>query len=60
MPTLYNQYRKYIRTPKESRRAGTAEYVTNNHRSISGYSPPQKQKNILSVSSNRQIDKFTN
>ena len=46
-PSLYFRYTYSIRTPKESRRAGAAEYVTKDSRKINVYKTSLTQKNIL-------------
>ncbi len=45
--TLYLHYTYTIRTPKESRRAGAAEYVTKDSRKINVYKTSLPQKSIL-------------
>ena len=46
-PSLYFRYTYTIRTAKESRRAGAAEYVTKVYRKINVYKTSLPQKNIL-------------
>ena len=46
-PSLYFRYTYNIQTPKESRRAGAAEYVTKGERKINVYKTFLIQKNIL-------------
>ena len=46
-PPLYFRYTYTIRTPKESRRAGAAEYVTKDSRKINVYKTTLTHKNIL-------------